>query len=100
MSLLSRLFNFQPGGKIKSQDVDSELDQLVIGHNDHDGRIVNLEGGLDSNFYTKEDVNNLITEAEFGTPPLGGVTYEYLEPTVRAAVVAGKLAAHSNYGGL
>jgi len=39
MATLTRLFDFAPNTKIKSQDVDDELNQLVSGHNTQDTSI-------------------------------------------------------------
>lgn len=119
MAQVSRKYNFQPGKKIKSAEVNDELNQLVSAHNVNDARVTNLEGGLGSNFYTKTDVDNIVAAAQFGTPPLGGVHTEFihdeavttakiapeavtldkLQPGARAAVVAAKLYAHSTLGG-
>ncbi|RUS42270.1 hypothetical protein [Cohnella sp. AR92] len=95
MGLLSRLFDFQAGSRIRSGQVDAELDQLVAGHNDHDGRIVAMEQGgataaqlaetngrvttLETNSATHAEVAQAITEAMLGNPPIGGVTTEMLQ---------------------
>jgi hypothetical protein len=99
MSGIARKYNFQAGQKIQSAQVDEELDQLVAGHNDHDTRIVDIEGGIGSNIYTKVEVNNLFTNAIFGEPPLNGVTLEYLEPKVRIASIGGLMYAYQNFRG-
>ena len=98
MSQFTRKYNFEPGKKIYSGQVDEEFDQLIDGHNDHDTRIVGLEAG-GSNLYSKTEVDNLFTNAIFGEPPLNGVTLEYLEPKVRVASIGGLLYVYQNCGG-
>ncbi|MCU7521930.1 MAG: hypothetical protein HF312_17075 [Ignavibacteria bacterium] len=48
MSQISRKFDFQPGTKIKSADVDDEFNQLIAGHNDHDTSIGTLNSQMTS----------------------------------------------------
>lgn len=42
---MARLYDFVAGTKIRSAQVDAELDQFVVGHNDHDTKIDALQTG-------------------------------------------------------
>lgn len=84
MGVISRLYDFVAGSKIRSGQVDEELNQLVTGHNDHDGRILIVEDSITNVQATKQYVNTQVTEAMLGNPPLGGVVMAMLGPDVQA----------------
>lgn len=62
MSTLSRKYDFVAGQRARSAQVDEELNQLVTGHNDHDGRIVTIE----TDYATTAEVDVKIAQAQFG----------------------------------
>lgn len=78
MSTISRKYDFQPGTKVFSSQVDEEFNQLVDAHNDHETRIAGVEGTFATQYYTKAQVDNVIVNSQFGTPPLGGVNTAYI----------------------
>lgn len=45
MGIIARIFDFVAGTKIRSADIDAELNQLVSAHNDHDTKIDGLQAG-------------------------------------------------------
>jgi hypothetical protein len=45
MGIIARIYDFVAGTKIKSADIDAELNQLVSAHNDHDTKIDGLQAG-------------------------------------------------------
>jgi hypothetical protein len=83
VSTINRLYNFQAGQKIFSQQVDDELNQQVEAHNEHDGRIVTLETTGATTGYVDEQ----ITQAMLGNPPLGGVTWDMLDQQTQDTIV-------------
>ncbi|MED4980590.1 hypothetical protein P9726_13625 [Geobacillus stearothermophilus] len=84
MAQIQRLYDFQPGTKALSQQVDEELNQLVNAHNtldtdltnhkssgDHDGRYytkTQLDNGqLDNRYYTETELNNGALDGRYYT---------------------------------
>ena len=115
MGQITRKYNFQPGTRIQSAQVDEEFDQLVDAHNTNDNRLTAVEGSmatgaslaatnarvetLEANSATHTEVAQAITEAMLGNPPLGGVTPAMLARSVMTGIRAGKLYAYKNQGG-
>lgn len=46
MGKIQRLFNFKPRTRIKSDDVNAELNLLISAHNAHDDRLLSTEGEI------------------------------------------------------
>lgn len=91
MAQIQRLYDFQPGTKALSQQVDEELNQLVNAHNtldtdltnhkssaDHDTRYytkTQLDGGqLDNRYYTKAELSGSGGASKIGITPINGLT--------------------------
>ena len=74
MATLSRLYDFANNTTIASAEVDAEFNQLINGHNNHDGRIVTLEAN------TGTTTANVIYEA-VGTSDISTTSTSYVDMT-------------------
>ncbi|UVI31216.1 hypothetical protein [Paenibacillus spongiae] len=106
MAQISRKYNFQPGQKIRSAQVDEELDQLVTAHNEQDTILtqnVELTNLLETQVQQLQDgvvpdgtISNAMLQA-------GAVSYSKLTPDLQEqmdiADVASKLYLYQNAGG-